>query len=172
MGNFIILQEVSPAPPIEVSAAPPPPPIEVASSSGAIALLVTILLGGFLIGIIYIVQRKKDNQNMPKHNNATQGQSYPLLVIAKWVLRITGIIVALVYIIAGVGIVGDIVGNIFDLHHEVRGFVGFLIGLIAGAISGFGFFLLAEVITLFVNMGKNVENLAKNVKSLAEREKE
>ncbi|MCL2694014.1 MAG: hypothetical protein FWE60_02780 [Oscillospiraceae bacterium] len=111
--------------------------------------------------------------------------NYPCLSISKTILRIIGAIVFVSIVISSIAFArGDFVQGILremlcccdgfssDGRMVLGGFIGFIIGLIAGIINGFFFFVLAEIIQLFVAMGKNVENLAQNVKQIAKREKE
>ncbi|MDR2531435.1 MAG: hypothetical protein LBC82_01145 [Oscillospiraceae bacterium] len=103
--------------------------------------------------------------------------NYPFLSISKLILRIIGVIAVLSTLIGAIALArSEFILGIFDLCccDGTAGVtvLGFFVGLIGGAVSGFIWFALAEVIALFVTMGQNVEKLAQNVKSLAEREEE
>ncbi|MCL2693563.1 MAG: hypothetical protein FWE60_00475 [Oscillospiraceae bacterium] len=102
----------------------------------------------FLVVLSKAIKLKKslsEQKSVHKHG-------YPSLSFAKVILRIEG----LLCIIFG-AVIGERFGNV-------------AIGLLFGFIFGIGSFIIAEVIQLFVDMGKNVENLTENVQMLAERE--
>lgn len=95
-------------------------------------------------------------QTSVKHIN---NSVYPCLSFSKVVLRIIGVLCVLAGLIFGIITMNDTP-------------IMFFIGIIIGAIMSFGFFLLAEIIQLFVKMGQNVDTLAQNVRSLKEQKKD
>ncbi|MDR2559481.1 MAG: hypothetical protein LBC86_08070 [Oscillospiraceae bacterium] len=98
--------------------------------------------------------------------------SYPILSISKIALRIMGCIVALsAFIALQFNDFLDII--LYEIGiSEIGGLIKFVAGLISGAIAGFGFFVLAEIIELFVDMGKNIRSLAQSVRSLKEQKED
>jgi len=88
--------------------------------------------------------------------------SYPFLKISKIVLRIIGVLIFVSTLILEISLDNGITTLILT---ELLGIcccdgveiIGVIIGIISGTISGFMFFVLAEIIDLFVNMGKNIQ---------------
>jgi len=87
--------------------------------------------------------------------------NYPFLKISKVVLRIIGVLTFLSTIVLEIifdsGLITLILVGVLDMCccDGVEIF-GVIVAIISGAISGFMFFVLAEVIDLFVNIGKDV----------------
>jgi len=97
--------------------------------------------------------------------------NYPFLSVSKAILRTIGVLCIILCFAIGIRS-GENISGIIGINNDIGIVLGVLFGLITGAISGFGFFILAEIIELFVKMGQNVENMAKNVQKLTKREED